>query len=123
MARGGRRTLSKNERESLKRQTSENDGEPFATVKGMMIYANVMIDNTDTTLERCMDILQSCNARSNKPAMLVPCSFCGKKFGLKQCAGCSKVDSIRYCSRECQVEAWPHHKTVCASRQTRVSAK
>lgn len=115
-----RKHLTEKERQTLLRETRDIDGEPFATVKGMRVYCNLLIDNDETTLERCMPILQKCNEQGKNPTTLVPCSFCGKKFGLQQCSGCSRTDNIRYCSRECQLAAWPEHKAVCASKQTLV---
>ena len=122
MARGSQvKLLSKKDCESLKKNTVHLDGEPYTNMKGMMILCNNMIEAGDTTLERCMHFAQQVNAQSTKPVTIVPCLFCGKKFGLKQCAGCPNVDTIRYCSKECQVGAWPVHKAICASRQTHVA--
>ena len=40
------------------------------------------------------------------------CKVCGKGEGdLKRCAKCKR---IFYCSRKCQVDDWPTHKSVCA---------
>jgi hypothetical protein len=122
MARGSQvKPLSKKDRESLKKKTVYHGGEPYANVKGMTILANGLIEAGETTLERCMDILQQVNAQSTKPVTLVPCLFFGKKFGRKQCAGCPNVDTIRYSSKECQVGAWPVHKGICTSRQIHVA--
>ncbi|KAI9056924.1 hypothetical protein FKP32DRAFT_1598804 [Trametes sanguinea] len=48
------------------------------------------------------------------------CSHCGKmeqhiKGKLKRCAGCTIA---RYCSRECQKNAWPTHKEFCRRPST-----
>jgi hypothetical protein len=118
MARGSQaKALSKKDRDSLMKKTVYHEGEPYANVKGLMILANGLIEAGESTFERCMEILQEVNAQSTKPVTVVPCLFCGKKFGRKLCAGCPNVDTIRYCSKECQVGAWPVHKTICASRQ------
>ena len=37
-----------------------------------------------------------------------PCSVCGE-HGYKKCSTCSKL----YCSKACQKQDWPTHKTVC----------
>ena len=124
MARGSQvKPLSKKDSESLKRKTVYHDGEPYANVKGMMIVCNGLIEGGETTLERCIDILQRVNAQSTKPVTVVPCLFCGNKFGRKQCAGCPNADTIRYCSKECQLGAWPVHKAICASRHVAVDEK
>ena len=117
MARKGSRCLTKSERKALLAETIDVNGEPFATLKGMKIIANALIDNGDASLERCTTMMQSCNDQANKKTTLIPCSFCGKRLGLKQCSGCSRTDSIRYCSSECQKAAWPAHKALCRSRQ------
>lgn len=38
------------------------------------------------------------------------CSLCGKPEARNRCSRCH---SDRYCSRECQVKAWPRHKAKC----------
>ena len=116
MARGSRRRLTKSELKTVQAATIDVDGEPFTTLKGMRIIVNALIDNGDATLERCLTLMQSCNDQANKKTTVVPCSFCGKKLGLKQCSGCSRMDNVRYCSSECQKAAWPVHKTACRSR-------
>lgn len=40
----------------------------------------------------------------------LPCDFCEKN-----CTSWCKVCGIYYCSRECQVNHWPHHKQICAT--------
>ena len=113
-----RRRLTDKERKAFLAETRYVDGEPFSTVKGLRIIANALIDNGDATLESCMEMLAACNSRLDKKTTITPCSFCAKKLGLQQCSGCSRTDSTRYCSRECQVAAWPLHKALCRSRQT-----
>ncbi|KAM5542696.1 hypothetical protein V8D89_003657, partial [Ganoderma adspersum] len=39
---------------------------------------------------------------------------------LKKCGGCSVV---LYCSKECQIRAWPTHKHVCGSRSKELAAQ
>lgn len=97
-----------------------DDGEPLVTLRGARTLSNLLIDEGSTTLDICMAVLQHCNKQWDKPITLVPCSFCGIKFGVKRCSGCSRTDAekIRYCSSECQAVAWPVHKTICVSRQT-----
>jgi hypothetical protein len=115
--------LSKKDCKSLERKTVYHDGEPYTSAKGMLIIFNALIEAGKTTLERCMDIMRQINAQSTKPVTTVPCLFCGKKFGTKQCGGCPKDDTMRYCSKECQLGAWPMHKAICASRQKHVVVK
>lgn len=114
-----RRRLTDKERKAFLAETRYVDGEPFSTVKGLRIFANALIDNGDATLDSCMELLGACNSRLDKKTTITPCSFCGKRLGLQQCSGCSRIDSTRYCSRECQHAAWPLHKTLCRSKQIR----
>lgn len=62
-------------------------------------------------------ILYTCEFPTETQSRLVySCEFCLEKekvpHSLQRCGGCGK---IRYCSRECQLKAWPLHKKVCDS--------
>jgi hypothetical protein len=113
-------TMCKKDRESIKKKTVYINNVPFTNAKGIQILLNAMIEDDKSTLERGMDIIQQINAQIKKPWIVFPCLFCGKKFGTKQCGGCPKDDTMRYCSKECQLGAWPMHKAICASRQNHV---
>ena len=116
-----RRRLTKKECEALQAESRLEDGEPVCTLKGFRIIANVLIENGDATMERCMEVMQICDAQLTKKTTLIPCSFCGKKFGIFQCSGCSRSDDIRYCSPDCQKAGWSVHKTTCRSKQLRAA--
>lgn len=47
------------------------------------------------------------------------CAHCGKGGATSKCSRCKVV---RFCSRSCQVAAWPAHKKVCGIVCTRCSA-
>ncbi|THV07107.1 hypothetical protein K435DRAFT_848446 [Dendrothele bispora CBS 962.96] len=51
------------------------------------------------------------------------CSQCGKAQEKESFSRCSKCHSTYYCSRECQVEHWPIHKSVCRARASAVAAE
>lgn len=121
MTRGSRKRLVKSEPKAVLVEQDDAEAEPFMTMKGLRRLCNILIEDgqTSATLESCMNALQEANASAAKPEVLVPCSFCGKKFGIKVCSGCLKGRAVRYCSIQCQLDGWPEHKTVCASRQTR----
>jgi MYND finger len=42
------------------------------------------------------------------------CNLCGKTTDLMQCKTCK---SVLYCTRECQVQDWPEHKTLCKRKE------
>jgi len=111
--------MSMKDLESLGKKIFYRDGKQCTTAKGMQILWNNIIEAGDTTIEQCMRIMQQNDAQTTdtKSVMAIPCLFCGKKFGLSRCAGCPNDKSIRYCSKECQLGAWPVHKAICASRQ------
>jgi len=41
------------------------------------------------------------------------CSHCRERFERKLLKECSICELVRYCSKECQVAHWPHHKRDC----------
>jgi len=41
------------------------------------------------------------------------CSFCESTISQQDAARCSRCKVIYYCSKECQLKAWPTHKLVC----------
>lgn len=77
---------------------------------------------SDACMTPLRAFLETCHEKITEQAMAagdaaVCCSVCslwpvmGKTW--KTCAACHKS---AYCSRECQVKAWPTHKAACASR-------
>ena len=46
------------------------------------------------------------------------CNKCGQKKELKRC---SKCNFVRYCSRECQANAWPDHKRECGFINSKIA--
>lgn len=101
-----------------------NGPEPFATISGLKHLLNILIkDGSCKEPERAMLMLQSINEQSNKPRTIVWCSMCAQKIGLHKCSGCPKDSKTRYCSRECQLAAWPSHKTSCGGGRGKSSCK
>lgn len=41
------------------------------------------------------------------------CSVCRKTVAQEKLKKCSKCREQRYCSKECQIHIWPHHKQTC----------
>ncbi len=91
----------------------EDGREPFMTLHGLRILSNVLIKDGSSTLEQCTSILQEMNDKLGKKHQIVTCSHCAEKIGIKKCSGCSKNSTVRYCSRDCQLAAWPAHKACC----------
>jgi hypothetical protein len=92
--------------------------EPCTTLAGIKLLANAMIDSGECKdPERAMRVLQTAKAQLNNKQTIVWCAHCAHKIGIKQCSGCPKTSKERYCSRECQVAAWPSHKKRCGCRK------
>jgi hypothetical protein len=103
------------------KETGED--EPYLAFNGLKYLANLLIDNGSCTVgpECMLSYLQqlyeqmppqSSRFKISKPVM---CAMCAGKIGVKRCAACPKDSEIRYCSRACQVAAWPlHKKAECA---------
>lgn len=43
------------------------------------------------------------------------CGHCG----IDAIQKCSSCEEVFYCTRECQVKNWPHHKTICRKKKTK----
>jgi hypothetical protein len=109
--------MCKKDRESLKKRLKYINGEKCYNTRCMLIICNAMIDDGNCCLEKGMELILQMNVHCDEPITPVPCSFCGRKFGRNRCSACRNDESVRYCSKECQLGAWPMHKAVCASRQ------
>jgi hypothetical protein len=104
------------EKKSTKSSTVvEIEGEPYVTFKGLKILANALLeDGSCKDINLAVDFIQEVNKQIMKDKhVVVVCSMCAKKVGMKRCAGCPKDSDTRYCSRECQIYAWPFHKSSC----------
>lgn len=51
------------------------------------------------------------------------CSWCKTRLKLKELKICSGCNVCHYCSRECQVKAWPTHKAFCGSYLAEILTK
>ena len=95
----------------------EKTGDEYLTIHGVKLLANRLIeDGSCTDLDLAIAYLNGLNSFGKNKTLITLCSMCAGKIGIKKCAGCPKNSEIRYCSRECQVSAWPSHKTSCGSR-------
>ena len=74
---------------------------------------NCKIKRDELSIDDAMKHLQYRNYVCGKKSHAVVCAMCANRIGMKRCSGCPKTSMIRYCSRECQVMAWPSHKAVC----------
>lgn len=104
-------------------ELGENDG-PFINFKGAKRLINILIESGE-----CKDpghaikILQDISDQMDKKQNVVTCAACAQKVGLHKCSGCPKDSKTRYCSRECQLAAWPSHKTSCGGGKAKHSCK
>ena len=88
---------------------------------GMKHLVNLMVDENPlggATIEFGMELLETMyemQAPDYTTKKAVLCAMCAGKVGVKRCAACPEDSEIRYCSRVCQVAAWPlHKKAECA---------
>jgi hypothetical protein len=91
----------------------DGDGEmtPMVSLKNVKHVINVALkQKICTDIDRAVKFLQCANDTLGEGRGVVVCDSCAKMIGVKRCSGCS----TRYCSRECQVAAWPLHKADCA---------
>ena len=78
---------------------------------------NDMIDNGDAYVEHVVQVIQSIYDQLGINKKVVVCSLCAKRIGVKRCSQCPITSMVRYCSRRCQVAAWPEHKTCCGEKK------
>ena len=71
----------------------------------------LIIQGSCTDIDRAVRVLQQINDSVGAGGRIVVCNACARMIGVKRCSGCS----TRYCSRECQVAAWPSHKACCGA--------
>ncbi len=89
-------------------QKTDQGAELVVDLRGVAKIINVMIqDGFDIKADEAVALI---NAKfvPDKPYAL--CSFCGLKIGTNRCSRCA----TRYCSRGCQLLAWPSHREGCA---------
>ncbi len=82
--------------------------------KEVRLLYNALIEKGEATLDRCVYGLQKIHDSFGDAKTIVACAHCAARIGIKRCARCSKASTIRYCSRECQLAAWPAHKAICS---------
>jgi hypothetical protein len=87
--------------------------ELLLTAKEVRLLYNALIEKGEATLDRCVYGLQKIHDSFGDTKTIVACAHCAARIGIKRCARCSKASTIRYCSRECQLAAWPAHKAIC----------
>ena len=97
-------------------------------MKGCKWIANEMLnDGSCQDIGGAMYILNELNKLALKfqtkktVTHIVLCAMCAERVGLKKCAGCPKNSEIRYCSRACQVAAWPVHRISCGYQDVEAS--
>jgi hypothetical protein len=108
-----------NKHQSQRQREAASDGaEPVITIKGARVLCNALLDDhtSGATLDRAMRTLQGIHDRLGQgKTLIVACAHCAARVGLKRCARCPRESTLRYCSRECQLAAWPSHKPTCGN--------
>jgi len=92
--------------------SDENGCERLISVENARSLINALIEEGSGELELGIKVLQKLNDELGKNKHIIACSHCGKKVGISKCGGCMNP-AIRYCSRGCQLEAWPAHRQSC----------
>jgi hypothetical protein len=86
----------------------------LVTAKDARLLTNALIQQGEGTLERGLYMLQKIHDSLGDGKKIVACAHCAARIGIKRCSRCPKASTIRYCSRECQLAAWPAHKAICS---------
>ncbi len=89
--------------------------ETWMRVRDFRHSLNMLVDHGETSIERCVELIECFNTHTDTDVPVTVCVHCAKKFGIKRCAACPRGNGIRYCSRNCQLAHWPNHKSVCAA--------
>lgn len=61
------------------------------------------------------DLLEKFEANADQTASNR--NVCGQ-CGINAIQKCSSCEEVYYCTRECQVKNWPHHKTICRKKKS-----
>ena len=88
--------------------------ESLVSAKDARLLINALIQQGEGTLERGLYVLQKIHDYLGDGKRIVACAHCAARIGIKRCARCPNASTIRYCSRECQMGAWPAHKAICS---------
>jgi hypothetical protein len=99
------------ERDSIEiHRTKELASDAFMRIDRVKHFVNLQIDlNPAIKISDAVKVLQGLYDLHDYTGVISICS-CKKKLGVKTCSGCM---STKYCSRNCQVAAWPSHKGSC----------
>ena len=92
----------------------KDTSELLLTAKEVRLLYNALIEKGEATLDRCVYGLQKIHDSFGDTKTIVTCAHCAARIGIKRCSRCPNASTIRYCSRECQLAAWPAHKAICS---------
>lgn len=99
------------------RRTLREIDDPLPTRKEAFRMVNQLIDErAPMYLPHAVEMLQELNDSAGVSRKVVLCFQCAKKIGVRHCSGCPDTPETRYCSKECQLAAWPAHKPFCRGR-------
>jgi hypothetical protein len=89
--------------------------EKLVTRKNAQYLVNALIDRGHVPdFQSVVRMLQKINDEMGGGEVFV-CQHCARKIGVRHCSGCARTAETSYCSRECQIAAWPMHKGRCGS--------
>ena len=98
----------------IKSRDLESNEERVMPVKNMKHLLNWRISvDPSVDLGEAVRLLELVNKEYDIHSKVVLCSNCSKKIGVKRCARCLSTSTVRYCSRDCQLAAWPAHRKCC----------
>ena len=100
-------------------EDSDEEMTKLVTRKNCKYLVNALIHGGHCKdLGLAVKMLQHINDEFGQGGRVEICDSCAKKIGTKRCSTCK----TSYCSRECQLTAWPSHKTVCSAKKAQSAA-
>ncbi|EFN53808.1 hypothetical protein CHLNCDRAFT_136514 [Chlorella variabilis] len=96
------------------------DGRHGAGVDGLIGGALGRGQQLRQQAEPTGSILTETVATCKDPRGVAVCANCGNPNNLMSCGGCKL---LRFCGRQCQLQAWPRHKQDCKAEQKRRAEK
>ena len=98
---------------SIRKPKGKDNSETYSALKPKAEFCTSGSKNYDKIKENKSDSATTMNSSRLPRKKQASCSECKELVTrLKKCVQCK---SVYYCSKECQMKAWPNHKTNCSS--------